>query len=364
MGRQELPLFLYIIMNRQFLVYGLSLAFFVACESKPKIHPDAVKPVLSTEPVNYDTDDPAIWINLKDPSSSLIIGTDKNEDGGLFVFDLNGKIIADKTVAGLKRPNNVDLLQGVVLGNDTLDIAVTGERLTHNMRVFSLPDMKPIDNGGIPMYVGEQGLEERDLMGVALYHRKSDGKVFAIMGRKTGPSEGYLWQYELTANADGIVNARVVRKFGKFSGVKEIEAIAVDAELGFIYYSDENIGVRKYYADPEKGNEELALFGQRDFTDDHEGISIYKTGDSTGFIIVSDQQANAFNIYRREGDNGNPHVHTLLKKVYLSTMESDGSEVTNVALGNAYPRGIFVAMSDDKTFQYYRVEDILGDLLD
>lgn len=349
-------------MEKRFLMLGLGL-LLLACESKPKIHPNAVKPVLSTEAVNYDTDDPAIWIHPTDPSSSLIIGTDKNEDGGLFVFDLNGKILPKKTVSGLKRPNNVDLLQGVVLGADTLDIAVTGERMSHNMRVFSLPDMKALDNGGIPMFEGETEIEHRDLMGVALYHRKSDGKVFAIMGRKTGPSGSYLWQYELSADKNGVVSAQVVRKFGEFSGIKEIEAIAVDAEMGYVYYSDENVGVRKYYADPEKGNDELALFGENDFADDHEGISVYKTGESTGFIIVSDQQANAFNIYRREGDTGNPHLHTLLKKVYVSTMESDGSEVTSLPLGVHYPKGLFVAMSDDKTFQYYRVEDILGDLL-
>lgn len=351
-------------MKKEFLVICIAVALVISCENQPKIHPDAVKPVLSTEQVKYDTDDPAIWIHPTNPTNSLIIGTDKNEDGGLFVFDLNGKIVPEKTVSGLKRPNNVDLLQGVVFNEDSIDIVVTGERMTHNMRVFTLPDMQPIDNGGIPMYEGEEELEYRDLMGVALYHRKEDGRVFAFMGRKTGPTENYLWQYELSMDSLGIIQAEVVRKFGRFSGKKEIEAIAVDAELGYVYYSDETVGIRKYYADPEKGNEELAFFGQDDFKEDHEGISIYKTGDSTGFLIISDQQDNAFNIYRREGDNGQAHQHSLVKKVYVSTMESDGSEVTSVALSNGYPKGLFVAMSDDKTFQYYRIEEMLGDLLD
>lgn len=351
-------------MKKEFLVICIAVALVISCEHKPKIHPDAVKPVLSTEQVKYDTDDPAIWVHPTNHTNSLIIGTDKNEDGGLFVFDLNGKVIPEKTVSGLKRPNNVDLLQGVVFNEDTIDIVVTGERMTHNMRVFTLPDMQPIDNGGIPMYEGEEELEYRDLMGVALYHRKEDSKVFVFMGRKTGPTENYLWQYELSMDSLGIIQAEVVRKFGRFSGEKEIEAIAVDAELGYVYYSDETVGIRKYYADPVKGNEELAFFGQNDFKEDHEGISIYKTGDSTGFLIISDQQDNAFNIYRREGDNGQAHQHSLVKKVYVSTMESDGSEVTSVALSNGYPKGLFVAMSDDKTFQYYRIEEILGNLLD
>ena len=52
-----------------------------------------VQPAVITEQVNFDTDDPAIWINPQDASQSLIIGTDKETEGGLFVFDLNGKIV-------------------------------------------------------------------------------------------------------------------------------------------------------------------------------------------------------------------------------------------------------------------------------
>ena len=57
--------------------------------------------------------------------------------------------------------------------------------------------------------------------------------------------------------------------------------------------------MRKYYADPEKGNEELAFFAQEGFSDDHEGISIYKLDDSTGYILVSDQGANLFHVFPR-----------------------------------------------------------------
>src|SRR3546814_16511798 len=54
---------------------------------------DFVKPLYVTEPVEYDTDDPAIWINPSDPAQSLLIGTDKDENGGLYVYDLQGKKI-------------------------------------------------------------------------------------------------------------------------------------------------------------------------------------------------------------------------------------------------------------------------------
>lgn len=332
----------------------------MSCGSKREAVVDRVKPMIVTEAVIYDTDDPAIWVNPNDPSKSLIIGTDKNVDGALYVFDLDGKIVADKVVRGLQRPNNVDLVQRGIIGSDTMDIAVTGERLTHNLRIFSLPDMKPVDGGGIPMFEGETEPMYRDLMGVSIYKRPSDDAVFVIMGRKTGPTDGtYLWQYRLGMNEAGIVTATLVRKFGQYSGIKEIESIAVDHELGYIYYSDEGVGVRKYHADPSMGNEELALFGTELFKDDNEGISIYDTGNGNGFILVSDQQANAFQIFAREGGTDDPHKHVLVKTVYVSTNQSDGSEISNVAVNPTFSKGIFVAMSDDKTFQYYRVEDIL-----
>jgi 3-phytase len=50
-----------------------------------------------------------------------------------------------------------------------------------------------------------------------------------------------------------------------------------------------------------------------------------------------------------------------MKVVKVSTNESDGSDVTSIALGAQFPEGLFVAMSDNKTFHYYSWKDIAGD---
>lgn len=326
--------------------------------SEEAMEQEKIQPVYVTGEVTHDTDDPAIWINPEDPTKSLIVGTDKDSLGALYVFDIQGKIIHSLVRKGIQRPNNVDISYGLPLGDKTVDFAVTGERLTSKLRFYSLPDMTEINPGGIEVYVGETGPEYKDLMGVATYKDPVTGKTYVIAGRKNGPTDGsYLWQYEMKGSTDGI-ELELVRKFGNYSGNKEIEAIAVDAELGFIYYSDEGVGVRKYYADPEKGNEELALFATEGFTKDHEGISIYKTGAQTGYILVSDQEANLFHVFPREGEASNSNSHPLITKLPLSTISSDGSEVTNQALGAEFPKGLFVAMSDDKTFQIYNWEDL------
>lgn len=342
------------------LYLATTILLFTSCTQQQAANTAAIKPLYVTEPVQFDSDDPAIWLNPADSSKSLIIGTDKDENGGLYVFDLQGKIIKDKTVKGLKRPNNVDVAYGLKLGGKMVDIAVATERMTHKLRVFSLPDMQPIDNGGLPVFEGERGEMYRDLMGVALYTNPK-GKIYVIAGRKTGPRDGgYLWQYLLEDDGTGKLKTTLVRKFGKYSGKKEIESIAVDNELGYIYYSDEQFGVRKYYADPSKGNQELALFAKTGFKEDNEGISIYKTSDSTGYLLVSDQSANHFQVFSREGTSANPNEHKLITSIPVSTNNSDGSDIYSKALNNDFKHGIFVAMSDDKTFQLYRWEDLAG----
>jgi 3-phytase len=332
-----------------------------------------VEPVLVTDPVAVDSDDPAIWINPTDPLQSLVIGTDKG--GSLYVFNLDGAAIPEKTFDTGGRMNNVDVEYGLPLGEESIDIAVATDRPVSLLRVLRLPEMTPVDNGGIPVFEGEEG-DSHLPMGIALYKRPSDGAVFAIVSRKTGPSGAYLWQYRLADDGNGHVTGTKVREFGTFSdatsideeGVAElgeIESVAVDDALGYVYYSDELTGIRKYHADPDAhdADVELALFGTDGFADQREGISIYTIDDGTGYILVSDQQGNAFRIFKREGEPGDPHDHRLVKIVKVSTNESDGSEVTSVALGERFPSGLFVAMSDNKTFQYYSWDDIAGDEL-
>lgn len=319
---------------------------------------NAIRPVVVTEQVEGDSDDPAIWIHPADVTKSLILGTDKG--GNLYTFDLAGKILADRTQKGLARPNNVDIEQRVVLDGQNVDVAIVTERDGGRVRMYRLPEVTAIDGGGIEVFAGDPP-ELRTPMGVALYHRPSDGALFAIVSRKTGPADGYLWQYRITGDGNGGVRFEKVRQFGAFSGGEgEIEAIAVDDDSGYVYYSDEWAAVRKYAADPDapNANAPLAFLGTTGFKEDREGISIYKTGPKTGYILVSDQQSNLFRVYPREGTANGPHDQPEIAVLPVSTQESDGSEVTSIPLGPGFPQGLFVAMSEGKVFQIYRWEDL------
>jgi len=307
----------------------------------PPIAPDVV-----TQKTPNDTDDPAIWVNLENPAKSIVFGTDKETKGGIYAFDLKGNIIPEKSILNIRRPNNVDLEYGFPLSDSTqTDILAFAERERKQIRFFSIPDMKPLDGGGFPVFT-DATLPEHDLpMGIALYKSPKDSSFYAIVGRKSGPSNGYLHQYKLTTDSTGL-KIDLVRKFGKFSGQKEIEAIAIDDEAGYVYYSDEGVCIRKYYAEPEMGNDEISCFGAEHFLEDIEGIAIATYENGSGFLIVSDQQRGTFNIFSRS-DN------SFLKALNLMTTETDGCEVVTAPLNDTFKNGLFVAMNDKKDFYFY-----------
>lgn len=78
------------------LTLGASTLLQMACKNAQTNNVESIKPAIVTDAVRYDSDDPAIWINKSDPSKSLIIATDKDADGALFVYDLQGKTVKKK----------------------------------------------------------------------------------------------------------------------------------------------------------------------------------------------------------------------------------------------------------------------------
>jgi 3-phytase len=330
--------------------YFMLLFFLFSCEGKSKLIP--IKPDIITESTLNDTDDPAIWVHPTDPSKSIVFGTDKETNGAIYAFDLEGNILANKTIRNIKRPNNVDVGYSFRM-NDTLttDIMVFTEREKQQIRLFSVPEMIPLDNGGFKVFEDAENIESKLPMGIALYKSPKDGLFYAIVSRKYGPKKGYLHQYTLTLDG-GRIQTKLVRKFGNFSGKKEIEAIAVDAEMGFIYYSDEGHGIRKYYAEPSKGNEEISCFGRDYFKADIEGIAIAKMANQEGYLLVSDQQKGQFNLFDRK-------TNAFVKAVNLSTIETDGCEVVSIPLNDTFNSGLFVAMNNNKNFYFYDLDKIL-----
>jgi 3-phytase len=322
-----------------------------------------VQPRVVTAPVRHDTDDPAVWVDPADPARTLIVGTDKDIDGALYVFGLDGRVREDLVVRGLLRPNNVDIARGVMLGGKTVDLAVVAERFAHRLRIYRLPGMEPVDGGGIPVFEGERA---RDVMGIAAWVRPGDGALLVTVSRsdRHAPKQGYLHQYRLVDDGSARLRGLLVRAFGEWSGRKEIEALSVDPVGGHVYASDESYGLRKYRVDPavEDADEELALFGATGFARDHEGSAVMRDASGRAWLWVSDQQAGALRVFDLAGTPGKPQEPRFIGHVRFAARETDGIDLVAGDLPG-FPGGLLVAMSDDKTFHFYAIDDLLKALV-
>ena len=60
----------------------------------------------------------------------------------------------------------------------------------------------------------------------------------------------------------------------------------------------------------------------------------------------------------REGAPGAPHAHRVLATIPVAARETDGLDVTNTPLSPAFPEGMLVLMSTDKTVHCYDWRDV------
>ncbi|OYT71405.1 MAG: 3-phytase [Armatimonadetes bacterium CP1_7O] len=326
---------------------------FLLDPKTPELHP-----IVRTAPLPDDADDPAIWIHPHQPRLSLILGTNKARapKGAIGVFDLNGRL--RQLITHIDQPNNIDVAYGFALGRERIDIAVATERYASRLRIFRIdPNRRRLvditDPEGAKVFAGETG-ERAMPMGIALY-QAGRGEVHAIVSRKSGPKQGYLHQYRLVPTRNGRVGVRLLRAFGEFSGEGEIEAVCVDSELGYVYYADEGVGIRKYYADPRMPERELALFAT-EYEGDQEGIAIYAPSDGGGYLLCTEQieGGSKLHIYPRYGKQGMP-----LATVQTGADATDGLDASASNFGAPFQTGMVVAMnSAGRNFWVYSWADI------
>ena len=162
------------------------------------------------------------------------------------------------------------------------------------------------------------------------------------------------------------MKATFVRRFGTFSGVGEIEAVAVDDELGYVYYADEGTGIHKWPADPDAPERiaSCALFGTTGYQQDREGIGIYALPDGTRLHRRrrSDsrrEHLSRVQARRRTGPAARSHRTVLLS----FTGGADGDRRTRCDVGAARPRvswrRCIVAMnSAGRNFLLFRWNDL------
>src|SRR5690606_25653377 len=100
--------------------------------------------------------------------------------------------------------------------------------------------------------------------------------------------------------------------------------------------------------EPDGGSARTRIDGtgaDGNLTDDVEGVALWRGADGTGYLIASNQGADNYAVYRREGDNefvGLFHIVADTARGIDGASETDGIEVTSASLGEAYPEGLLV----------------------
>lgn len=308
---------------------------------------EAIHATVETDPVPHGgdaADDPAIWIHPTDPALSTIIGT--NKQGGLAVYDLNGKQI-QYLADGLM--DNVDLRQGFTLGGQKVAIVAASNRKDNSIALYKVnAQTRQLEN--VAARAIKHGVTA---YGMCLFRSEKSGKVYYFATSKSGEVE----QWELFDNGSGKVDAKKVRNF-KVGSV--VEGCVTDDYLGHFYVSEEAIGIWKYSAEPETGTTrtQVAKVGDGNLFADVEGLAIAYGADGKGYLMASSQGNHSFVVYRREGNN------EFVKKFRIANSdkvdgaeETDGIDVTTANLGPAFPNGVFVVQDgfNDKGNQNFKL---------
>ena len=329
----------------RFILIGFMLFSIVSCHytSTPKVPEQNIATILpytETSSVPGDADDCCIWVHPNTPELSVVIGNDKKDNGALYVWDLQGKLIS-KTET-LNKPVNLDIRYGLKLGHKKLDVIACALRSNNQVKIYTInPNTRELRD-----ITSDEGIfteHKLPCYGFTLYQRPHDKQLFAFVSSK-GP--GPIHQIELLDDGKGKIKGKLVRTFGEKDIKSYVEGMCVDDELNFIYCADERFGVLKYYADPDlEDNTLLHKFALKDgISRDREGIALYKQSSGEGFLILSDQDNGTLNIYNREGDNKfMSTIHTQ------GASKTDGLDATSNYLGPHFPQGGLVCHNDDKS---------------
>ncbi len=339
-------------MNYKILSVMIAVLFTTACGAGRATYRSSnsvleVSATIETEPVTTDgdsADDSTLWVNPKDSSLSLIIGTNKKR--GLAVYDLTGKevqFLADGQM------NNVDHRDNFLLDGQRVSLVTAGNRSDNSIGIYRVnPETRKLEN------VAARTIKTVEAYGSCMYHSRSSGKFYYIVANKRGEVE----QLELFDNGKGLVDAKRARLF---KIPTQLEGCVADDELDQLFIGEEAVGIWKYSASPDSSATPTKVDGvmpNGNLKADVEGLTIAYDKDGKGYLIASSQGNNTYVMYRREGNNAYVKTFRIVTGNGIDEVsETDGIYVTTESLGSMFPSGVFIAQDglDDKGKQNFKL---------
>ena len=296
-----------------------------------------INPKQETEPVfsaGDAADDPAFWFNKKEPSKSVIFGTDKKS--GLHSFSLNGKRIQFISSGKI---NNIDSRSGYSFGAKNFSI-LAGSNASNNSIIIYL-----INEDGIIEKLNENEFktELQGVYGLCMYKSSKSKATYIFV------SDAITF----TINQYRVLNFFPI----KTQLVREIktdstsEGCVVDDESGILYFAqeDENSGV--YYIDAEPKDNEIKIIdsikengGQ--INGDTEGLAILNHPEGK-LLIASSQGSSDFTVYSLSNKNKFIGRFSIGKDNEIDGVSrTDGIEIYTGYINEDYESGILIAQDD------------------
>lgn len=290
----------------------------------------AVHAVRETVPVasrGDAADDPAIWTDPTAPSRSLVLGTDKREDGGIGLYDLAGRRVG---WFNLPLANNVDLRPGFPFAPGDTGILVVA-----SVRADSTVALLRLRTDSVPRIesVAADRLVDGEPYGICLGAGPAGWAAYVV--RK----DGNVVEWNLTPAPDGKVAGLRGRTWGMGT---QGEGCVSDDAAGTLFVGEEDRGLWRFDRLPgaAEGEKIDSIASGRPLRDDVEGVTLWEGRDGRGWLVVSSQGDASYAVYQREAP------HAFLGKFHVApgdsadgTEETDGIAATSAALPG-FPRGM------------------------
>ncbi|KAI9145409.1 hypothetical protein BKA69DRAFT_1051319 [Paraphysoderma sedebokerense] len=206
-----------------------------------------------------DNDDPEVYVHPTDPNYSVILGTTKSKlDGGIHVWDVEGKELWFQPVGNGSGVNSVDVIYDIVIEgtNEKVDVAIGGIRgktngigvwqiipsaIETNSRNPSLANTSSYIPILAPLQVHEFDDSILEIYGSCIYSPLSSSNKYVFITTK----KGRIFQFRLTIQKSGqgfVSTLYSARNFTVGMG-SQLENCVADSENEILFIGEESVGV-------------------------------------------------------------------------------------------------------------------------
>jgi 3-phytase len=278
-------------------------------------------------------DDSVIWPNPTNPAASVVIGDNKDANGGVGVFNMQGQ---QKQFKQGGKIGNIDLRSGMMLGGQSTVVVGANNRANNTMSFWALDPATQLLSDQITArsLTTSTGGEN---YGFCMYKSASSGKYYAFV---TPIDAGNIQQWELF-DSGGKIDARLVRSLPVPSIT---ESCAADDELGYLYVSVEDVAFYRYGAEPTAGTTRTTIgtAGDGKLVADIEGVGIAKGPNNTGYVVVSSQGNSTYQIYDRQTNVWQRSFSVPSNGTIDASTGTDGLDISTENLGPGFEHGVLV----------------------